>query len=145
MKKLSKPFQVGAIALFAALALAGCAGEKPVEVKQSVSPVSEAQKSVKTTDFKKLEDQKGEEYRTGWTQLENSIEISLSGPKDCLPAVDHATREGKKVSVWLKASKADCSNEQAIAYSTIEDAKDIEDVEVYEAGYDTPFKLFVKE
>jgi hypothetical protein len=143
MKKLSRPLQAGAVVLFAAIALTGCVGEKPVEVKQNTAPVSEAQKSVKVTDVKKT-DQKGEEYRTGWTQLENSIEVSLSGPKDCLPAVDHATRDGKTVSIWLKANKSDCSNEQAIAYSTIEDAKDIEDVEVYEAGYDTPFKIFKK-
>lgn len=139
--KISKPLQLSAVALLAALALVGC-GEKPVEVKPNVAPVTEAQKSVKVTDFKKNET--GEEYRTGWTQLENSIEISLSGPKDCLPVIDKAAREGKTVSIWLKDSKNDCSNEQAIAYSTIEDSKDIEKVEVYESGYSESFPLFKK-
>lgn len=139
--KISKPLQLSAVALLAALALVGC-GEKPVEVKPNVTPVTEAQKSVKVTDFKKNET--GEEYRTGWTQLENSIEISLSGPKDCLPVIDKAAREGKTVSIWLKDSKDDCSNEQAIAYSTIEDSKDIEKVEVYESGYSESFPLFKK-
>jgi hypothetical protein len=142
MMKISKPLRLSAVALLAAITLVGCAGEKPVEVKQNVSPVSEAQKSIKVSDFKKNE--KGEEYRTGWTQLENSIEISLSGPKDCLPAVEKATRDGKAVSIWLKPNKADCSNEQAIAYSTVEDAKDIETVDVYESGYTDPFPLFKK-
>lgn len=139
--KISKPLQLSAVVLLAALALVGC-GEKPVEVKPNVAPVTEAQKSVKVTDFKKNET--GEEYRTGWTQLENSIEISLSGPKDCLPVIDKAAREGKTVSIWLKDSKDDCSNEQAIAYSTIEDSKDIEKVEVYESGYSESFPLFKK-
>lgn len=134
--------QMSAVAVLAALTLVGCAGEKPVEVKQSVAPVSEAQKTVKVNDLK--HPQKGDDYQTGWTQLDNSIEVSLSGPKDCLPVVDHAVRNDKTVSIWLKASKSDCSNEQAITYSTIEDAKDIQNVEVFEAGYTKSFPLFQK-
>lgn len=140
--KISKPVQMSAVALFAALTLVGCAGEKPVEVKQNVAPVSQAQKEVKVSDLKK--DQKGDDYRTGWTQLDNSIEVSLSGPKDCLPVVDHAVRNDKTVSIWLKAGKQDCSQEQAIAYSTIDDAKDIKNVEVFEAGYTKSFPIFEK-
>lgn len=139
--KISKSLQLSAFALLASLALVGC-GEKPVEVKPNVAPVTEAQKSVKVSDFKKMET--GEDYRTGWTQLENSIEISLSGPKDCLPVIDKAAREGKTVSIWLKDSKDDCSNDQAIVYSTIEDAKDIEKVQIYESGYTEPFPMFEK-
>lgn len=142
MMKISRPMKLCAVTLFAMLTLAGCSGQKPVEVKQGTTPVSDAQKSVKVSDFKAMD--KGNDYQTGWTQLDNSIEISLSGPKDCLPAVDHAVRDGKTVSIWLKPSKSSCSNEKAIAFSTVEDAKDIEAVEVYDSGYTTPFELFQK-
>jgi hypothetical protein len=129
------------------LAMAGCQqGEKPVEVKPVQTPSSSVQKEVKASDPKKpQEEQDGAEFQTGWTQLENSIELSLSGPENCLPTVDRAVVEDKTVSIWLKDMGDDCANTNVITYSTIDDAKDIERVQVYEAGYDYSFELNKKE
>jgi hypothetical protein len=146
MKKISKPVMIGAAGLLM-LAMAGCQqGEKPVEVKPVQTPSSSVQKEVKASDPKKpQEEQDGAEFQTGWTQLENSIELSLSGPENCLPTVDRAVVEDKTVSIWLKDMGDDCANTNVITYSTIDDAKDIERVQVYEAGYDYSFELNKKE
>jgi hypothetical protein len=147
MKKLSKPLMIGVGAvvaiLFTVLAVfivANEVAERPVEAQSVQTPASEVQKAVKVTDPKSMKVDKN--FQTGWTQLEDSIEISLSGPDNCLPEIEKATREGKTVSIWLKDKGDDCTNTTAVVYSTIEDAKDVEKVQMYQAGYRMPFELF---
>ena len=144
MKKLFNKRVVIGFGLLASLALTGCGeSEKPVEVKPAETAVSTPQKTLKANDSKDMK--VGPEYQTGWTQLENSIEVSLSGPEDCRPQIDRAVRNDKTVSIWLKDAGDDCSSQNVITFSTIEDAKDIEKVEVFEAGYDYSFELLKKE
>lgn len=141
MKKISKPAMIGAVSLLAALTLTGCMGERPVDVAPVETPVSEQQKAVIVTPL----DGSGKDKtstQTGWTQLKDSIEVSLSGPEDCLPEIEKAVRDGKTVSLYLKDGKDDCTNTKAITYFTVEDAKNIEKVQMYEAGYKIPFEMF---
>ena len=107
-----------------------------------MTPVTEAQKSVKVTISRRMK--KARNTEPAGLNWKTPLKSPFPGPKDCLPAWTRQHGEGKTVSIWLKPNKADCSNEQAIAYSTIEDSKDIEKVDVYEAGYSESFPLFKK-
>lgn len=140
MKKISRPVMIGAVSLLAALTMTGCMGEKPVEVVPVETPVSEEQKTLKIGPMNEVGTRS--DVRTGWTQLEDSIEVSISGAENCLPEIEKAVRDGKTVSLHLKETSDDCSSTTAITYATIEDAKNIEKVQMYQAGYKIPFELF---
>lgn len=140
MKKRSNMLLVSSVGLLTAFALAGCAGEKPVEVKPVEVPVSAEQKALTVTKPRTMKPE--DSVQTGWTQLEDSIEISLTGPDNCQPVIEKASKEGKTVSIWLKDVGDDCTNTTVVTYSTIADAKDIETVKMYEAGYKMPIQLF---
>lgn len=135
MKKTSRIIAATA-GLLAVIALTACAGEKPVTPVENKTPVSEFNKSIKTDDPNKVE--------TGWSQLEDSIEISLSGAENCLPEIEKASKNGSTVSIHLKETSDDCSSKVQVNYYTIEDAKNIERVEIYEFGYADPFELHKK-
>jgi hypothetical protein len=149
MKKITKPVLIWAgagllvlVVLIALFSKWDYSREKPVPVTEVDAPVSEVQKSIKTSPPSKME--LGQEYRTGWTQLEDSIEISLSGPDNCLPTIEKASMKEKTVSIWLKETPDNCTDTSVVSYSTIDNAKDIENVEMYEAGYPEPFTLYEK-
>lgn len=150
MKKVSKPVliwsAVGLLVVAVLIALFVFIDnkvEKPVEIQSVETPVSEVQQSVKVSPPNKMEN--GEEFRTGWTQVENGVEFSLSGSEGCTPEVEKATKKGSELFVWLKESPDDCSNTVGtLAYTTLEGVKGIERFWVYESGYPEPFELHEK-
>lgn len=134
MRKYSK-YGVAVVGAVAALLLTGCGQEKPVEYKMESEPSTQWHKA----EAKNVEGLEG--MATGWVQMEDSIAVSLSGPDNCLPKIDKVSKKGKVVSIYLKDSADDCSTNIQAEYTTIEDVKKVERVEVFEAGYSTSFEL----
>ena len=146
MKRFSRPVWIGfgvagvVLVIIVVLSVITLTGSRQVAVKEVQAPVSDAQKTVKASDPKKMET--GAQYQTGWTQLEKSIEVSMSSPEDCIPGVEKVIREGTTVTIYLQGTKSDCSNTNIITYRTIEDAANIQHVYVFEAGYPTAYEIF---
>lgn len=142
MKKLSKTLLMAAG--IAALTVTGCSNDpEPVPYKTVEQPESEwhqEQQEILATSEASAESLMN--FQTGWVQKDDSIEVSLSSPDNCQPAVEKVSKQGKVVSIYLKETPDDCSTNIIATYFTIEEVKEPEKVQIFEAGYDIPYEIF---
>ena len=132
---------VGAAAVLAVLALTGCSSSGQAPAAAPVPLAAKAEPTPVTSFHAAQAGKSGDDLQTGWVQDGKNVQMSLSGPDNCLPQVDHITDSGGVISVYLKSIPDTCSNNVIAAYTTIEDAPNTTKVDVYQYGYVTPFEL----